>query len=141
MTLRWYLSFCKRSNIRVNVYSAREFIDWVVKEKDPTAHSLEEWKEAIRWFFREAKKPTEGFQHHPTPVQKIEFGNSDWRRDLIQVIRRRHYSIRTGKSYCGWVRRFERHFKAVNLSELGEPQIKEFLDHLAVNERSSVSRH
>ena len=30
-TVRWYLSFCKRAKSRVNVRTAREFIQWACK--------------------------------------------------------------------------------------------------------------
>jgi len=54
-TIRWYLSFCKRGGERVNVRTAREFMDWAIVKKNPNPALIEEWKEAIRWFFSEAK--------------------------------------------------------------------------------------
>jgi len=62
ITIRWYLSFCRRGRGEVNHQSARDFIAWVELEKKPQPWQLEEWKEAIRWFFREANRPVPGAQ-------------------------------------------------------------------------------
>ena len=55
ITIRWYLSFCRRSQAGVNVQSARDFIEWAQKQKAPEEWKLESWKQAIRWFFRTSK--------------------------------------------------------------------------------------
>jgi len=55
ITVRWYLGFCRRGRAEVTVQSARDFIAWAAQEKHPGAWQLEQWKEAIRWFFRTAK--------------------------------------------------------------------------------------
>ena len=55
ITLRWYLSFCRRSRVGVSHESARGFIAWAQQTKQPEAWQVEGWKEAIRWFFRAAK--------------------------------------------------------------------------------------
>ena len=56
ITVRWYLSFCRRARAEVTVQSARHFIAWAVEEKHPQPWQIEEWKEAIRWFFLAAKE-------------------------------------------------------------------------------------
>ncbi|MFO1477135.1 MAG: integron integrase [Verrucomicrobiota bacterium] len=56
ITIRWYLSFCKRSRVEVSVRSAREFIEWAQREKEADDWQLERWKRPIRWFFRKAKE-------------------------------------------------------------------------------------
>ena len=35
ITIRWYLSFCRRARADVTVQSARDFIDCVTREKQP----------------------------------------------------------------------------------------------------------
>ena len=54
ITIRWYLSFCRRGRAEVTVQSARDFMAWAVQEKHPQEWQVEEWKEAVRWFFRTA---------------------------------------------------------------------------------------
>jgi hypothetical protein len=55
ITLRWYLSFCRRGRAEVTVESARDFIAWATEQKQPQPWQVEQWKEGIRWFFRTAK--------------------------------------------------------------------------------------
>jgi hypothetical protein len=55
ITVRWYLSFCRRGRSEVPHQSARDFIEWARKEKRPQEWQVEGWKGAIRWLFRAAK--------------------------------------------------------------------------------------
>jgi hypothetical protein len=54
--------------------------------------------------------------------------NSSTGRD---VIRRKHYSIRTEQAYTGWIRRFILFRGKRHPAEMGEPEMTEFLTHLA----------
>jgi integron integrase len=60
---------------------------------------------------------------------------------MKEVLRRRHYSIRTERSYCSWVKRFIRYFNMQSRSDLsgGENKIEQFLTHLAVDRSVSAS--
>ena len=53
--------------------------------------------------------------------------------DMRDVMRRRHYSIRTERSYCGWVKRFILHFNMKSRDDLseGEKKIETYLTFLA----------
>ena len=53
--------------------------------------------------------------------------------DMCDVMRRRHYSIRTERSYCEWVRRFVLHFNMKSRDDLseGEKKIERYLTFLA----------
>lgn len=55
------------------------------------------------------------------------------------VIRLKHYSIRTEETYVTWIRRFILFHKKRHPSEMGEQEISEFLTHLAVQERVAAS--
>jgi hypothetical protein len=60
---------------------------------------------------------------------------------MREVMRLKHYSIRTERSYCDWVRRFV-HFHAMNSREQmlpAEPKIEAFLSDLAVKANVAVS--
>ncbi|MDA1276243.1 MAG: hypothetical protein O2960_19685 [Verrucomicrobia bacterium] len=48
ITIRWFLGFCRRSRAQVTTQSARDFIEWASREKEPESWRLEDWKEAIR---------------------------------------------------------------------------------------------
>jgi hypothetical protein len=60
---------------------------------------------------------------------------------MREVLRLRHYSIRTEGSYCDWVRRYVRFHKMRSREELvpGEGKIEEFLSDLAVNGQVAAS--
>jgi len=64
--------------------------------------------------------------------------------DVVRdVIRTRHYSLKTEKSYVGWVRRYAAYWKARGdirkLREMAGPEVAQYLTHLAVEERVSAS--
>ncbi|GMQ84407.1 MAG: integron integrase [Gammaproteobacteria bacterium] len=58
---------------------------------------------------------------------------------LRDIIRTKQYSIRTEKSYVGWVRRFILFHNKRHPEELGETEVGEFLTHLAVKRKVSPS--
>jgi hypothetical protein len=60
ITIRWFLSFCRRGRAGITAQSARDFIEWAQREKQPEAWKVERWKEAIRWFFKSAPRPAAG---------------------------------------------------------------------------------
>src|SRR5207237_4724185 len=48
-----------------------------------------------------------------------------------EVIRRKHYSIRTEQAYCDWIKRFILFHRKRHPAEMAEPEITAFLTHLA----------
>jgi len=150
ITIRWYLSFCRRGRASVTVQSARDFIAWAESEKKPQPWQIEEWKEAIRWFFREAKAEKEpstlnsdksraGIQHSTSNIQCNAEAIPAWKTAFLTVVRRRHYSYRTEQSYMVWLQRFARFCKSDDLQQRGPEDIKAFLDDLALDQRLSAS--
>ncbi|RJQ55435.1 MAG: integron integrase [Actinobacteria bacterium] len=57
---------------------------------------------------------------------------------LRHALRSRHYSPRTEKAYCLWVRRFIHFHSLRHPNELAEPEINEFLTFLAIEKRVSA---
>jgi integron integrase len=157
ITLRWYLSFCRRSRAGVTVQSAREFIEWAQAEKRAQPWQVAGWKEAINWFFREAKKQPEKAPHPPSfarelrrasgplPIPQTAAGRGErggipgWKTAFLTVVRRRHYSYRTEQSYLVWLQRFARFCKSDDLQQCGPEDLKAFLDDLALDQRLSAS--
>jgi len=58
---------------------------------------------------------------------------------LREALRSRHYSRRTEQTYCHWVKRFIFFHKVRHPAEMAEPEINDFLTHLAVKEKVSAS--
>lgn len=60
--------------------------------------------------------------------------------DLMQeALRARHYSLRTEKAYCLWVKRFIIYHGMRHPKDMAEDEINAFLTHLAVDEGVSAS--
>lgn len=55
--------------------------------------------------------------------------------DIREVMRLRHYSIRTEQAYLHWVKRFCIFHKMKHPRKMGIPEIEAFLSHLATSER------
>lgn len=55
------------------------------------------------------------------------------------VIRRKHFSIRTEQAYTDWIRRFILFHKKRHPAEMGEEEITEFLSHLARDGKVAAS--
>ena len=55
--------------------------------------------------------------------------------EMRRTMRRQHYSIRTERSYCSWVKRYILFHKMRSRGDLedGEKKIEAFLTHLAMN--------
>jgi integron integrase len=58
---------------------------------------------------------------------------------MRDVMRLKHYSIRTERTYCDWVERFIRFHKLKHPREMGEMEVAEFLTDLARNGRVAAS--
>ena len=56
-----------------------------------------------------------------------------------QVIRIKHYSLRTEEAYINWIKRFIFFHNKRHPIEMGEKEIGEFITHLAKNEKVSAS--
>jgi len=61
--------------------------------------------------------------------------------NLLEEMRRRHYSIRTEQAYCAWVKRDVLFHKMRTREDLchGEKKIESFLSHLAIDLHVSPS--
>jgi len=60
VTIRWYLSWCRREGVGCSVQSARDFVAWAQREKQANDWMVDQWKTAIRWFFKTAKAQASG---------------------------------------------------------------------------------
>lgn len=57
--------------------------------------------------------------------------------EMVRVVRLKHLSLRTEKSYLGWVRRFRAFTDELDPAALGPSDVERFLSHLAVARRVS----
>ncbi len=71
-----------------------------------------------------------------TPAPREEPKLLDQVRDLIRL---KHYSIRTEQAYLGWIKRFTLFHHKHHPKEMGKTEIEDFLTHLAVQENMAAS--
>src|SRR5256885_7800074 len=55
------------------------------------------------------------------------------------VVRVRHFSLSTERSYVSWIRRFILFHHRKHPKEMAEPEIRQFISHLAVDAKVSAS--
>jgi integron integrase len=99
--------------------------DWQVKQAS----------EAIQLyrFFKNRQVPRTG-KHLP--------GSEQWRavaEDMHKMLRLKHLSFRTEKTYLSWLRRFYRFMNGQQPNTLNSTHVKDFMTHLAVEEKVSAS--
>jgi hypothetical protein len=142
ITLRWHLSFCRRCRVQVSVPSARDFIACAQEEKRAQDWQVAGLKEAINWFFREAKNQVSGSRPNGDEVELVppnqtakEKPGPDlipdtphlepaWKTAFLKVRRRRHYSYRTEQSHLAWRERFAWFCKSDDLQQRGPEEIR-----------------
>jgi integron integrase len=158
-----YLSFCKRSRQRATVASARLFMAEVEARRRLGKLQLAAWKAGLNWFFKmapsapsgeapggESLKTENGHVEPPAapcargkepPVAATDLGGPEWERDLIRVLRERHYEWRTEQAYRMWARRFVERLEAHgdSVTGAGEVELREFLSDLATRQRVAVA--
>lgn len=74
-----------------------------------------------------------------SPLRIVNPGGPKLIDRLREALRARHYSRRTEQSYCHWVKRYIFFHHVRHPAEMGEPEINDFLTHLAVREKVSAS--
>ena len=161
--MRWDLSFCRRSRVAVGRQSARDFIAQVEQHKRPSPVQLEPWEEAIRWLWRAARlqdRAVTSADGGPGLGERLDAGEGasavrtadgsaapvtpgsgaeGWEARRRRLLRVRHYSYRTEQTYVEWAQRWARFYRGRPVEALGQPELKRYLDHLAVAGRVSAS--
>lgn len=65
--------------------------------------------------------------------------NSPFLESIRRVMRTKHYSIQTEKTYLSWIKRFILFNQKKHPKDLGEQEVTKFLTHLAVNREVTSS--
>jgi len=138
IAIKWYLGFLSRSRSRASYASARAFIDTVTRERNPKPFQVESWRNALRWFFRNAERQ----EGEAPPVLEVDPTDPDapaWQKEMIRVLRIRKYALETERSYFYGAQKFLDFHRCDNPSSLGDDHIRQYLDHLACERKSSAS--
>jgi integron integrase len=138
-TLGGFLEFCQRRGSGATIAQAREYVDLRRLEEAPSPARLQEWKEALNWFFRRGREAQTAALRGVPPLARADLGRTEWEAGLIRRLRERHLSWRTEQTYRGWLWRFARYLGERRLTEAGAPEARVFLSELAVAERVGVA--
>ena len=149
-----YLRFCRQTGQRATLDSARQFMTDVLARRCLGRSQSETWKEAINWFFREAKAQASRSASKPPvrrpalvldtpPLAAADLGKSPWERKLIERLRNGHYQWRTEQTYRMWATRFDKWLasrrKGGSVVNAQEQDIQDYLTELATRLRVSHS--
>lgn len=142
ITIKWYLGYCKKAKCRATRGTANAFFEMVKRERLPSDFQLTAWRNALRWFFREAPNDVDSESEdlgNSMVTASVELESEDWFDAFMTEVRRRHYSYHTEISYLQWIRGFASFHGTNDLVGLGEMDIRKFLDYLATSRRVSSS--
>jgi integron integrase len=144
-----------------NEKTAPFYVRWVRRYRDFFAlgRKGESTEEGLAQFLAELEKECEDWQvrqaaeavkiylffqgrHQTHPAVGRFAPKGQWKDAAVQmrqIMRLKHLSLRTEDTYLGWVRRFYAFVGGVSPKELTGGQVKDFMTHLAVEERVSAS--
>jgi len=131
-----FLKECKQRHAPATVAAIR--VHLAGKAAAPQA------REALRWFYRRAKKGGGFIPPRPRgsavpPPAASDQGLVAWERDLIRAIRQRGFLWRTEETYRGWAWRFARFIAPRTPDAASEEDVGAFLTALAVQQRAAPS--
>ena len=131
----------------MNVEAARLSPERVSAFLDQLSRQEEPWKvgqarEALR-LYRYFERTGEG--RHGEAVAKLatdHTADSQWRalaEEMTRVLRLQHLSLRTERSYLGWLRRFYVSTRGKAPAALSADDVEQFVSHLAVEDKVAAS--
>ena len=119
---RVYERYCRSfsPNLELGRESANRFDRWARERWNPTREELSGWRSTLRRYLSELNRGWNG---------------SDWRNVARDKIRLRQLSLRTEKSYLGWLDRLASFCGEERMMELNDEDVVGFLTYLAVKKR------
>jgi integron integrase len=145
-----FLDFCAGRGLLPTVALAREHLELRRLEHSPGPGRLQEWKDALNWFFRRGRAvgraggrdEVRGAQRERggvPPLARSDLGATPWEAAFIAHVRQHGRSWRTEQTYRGWLWRFARFLGQRSPAEAGAAEVRAFLSRLAVEERVSAA--
>ena len=136
-----YSDFCRRHRLAATVETARRFMAESARLESLAAETVGVWKEALNWFFREARAHRAPALHGVPTLGRADLGQTDWERRLIARLRELHYAWRTEETYRGWAWRYNEFLgsRGRELPKAEAEDLRAFLSELAVKHRVSVA--
>jgi len=139
----WVERFFETANVdaaRVPAERVSAFLDELSRQEEPW--KVQQAREAIRLY-----RYFEGTSNPDRPeagadVARDHSADAQWRtlaEEMTRVLRVRHLSLRTERSYLGWLRRFYVFTRAKDPAGLSAEDVEQFVSHLAVEGKVAAS--
>lgn len=138
-TLAGFGQFCQQRQTGTTVAGAREFVELARLERAPSPARLQEWKDALNWYFRRGREAAAVALQGVPPLARADLGQAGWEQGLIARLRQRQCAWRTEQTYRGWLWRFARFLGQRPMESAGGAEVRAFLSKLAVEERVGVA--
>src|SRR3990172_1795808 len=115
-TVGAFLQCCARRGTPPSVASAREYVELARLEQWPSPGRLQEWKDALNWYFRRGRATLRLIADGRSQIAdrgvpalaRSDLGTAPWEAALIAQLRQQQRSWRTEQTYRGWLWRFTR---------------------------------
>jgi len=131
--------FCQQRQAGTTVSGARDFVELARLERAPSPARLQEWKDALNWYFRRGREAAAVALPGVPPLARTDLGQAGWEQGLIARLRQRQCAWRTEQTYRGWLWRFARFLGKRPVESAGGAEVRAFLSKLAVEERVGVA--
>ena len=137
-----FLKFCKGRHCPATITAVQHYLALPEGKGQPT----ETVRVGLRWFFVSARNElcepggSAVARDPPVPLPAAaDLGATEWEAALIREVRSRGFLWRTEQTYRGWARRFAAFLRPRNPRLAAGPDVKAFLDDLAVRGRVAAS--
>jgi len=132
--IKWvemYLAYLEKNNISAmqNNENLKKFILGLSKKKKYQEWQISQAIDAVNYFLTFLK--CDGSENSTLTIDEIVKKTKD-------IIRLKHYSVRTGKSYINWIKQFLK-FTNKSIDEVNSDDVKDFLTYLAKERNVSAS--
>ncbi len=121
-----------------NETSLKEFLSKLSQQYDDWC--IRQAQHAIRLYFYFIDHP----KKHFSDTAAVEYGNykpedESLETRIKELLRLKHSSFRTEKTYLGWIKRFRSFTRTKSLAELDEQDLKRYLSYLAVEKKVTAA--
>jgi integron integrase len=137
-----FFSYVRKQQISSDQYQENAVVEFIENLKtDPKTRDwqLRQAQDAIRLYYFHFL----GFKPNDLSDGKSNISAPELLKEAERLIRLKHYSYSTERTYLQWIRRFAQYTKQtakkVNTDALNAEDCKNFLSHLALKERVSAS--
>jgi len=141
-----FLKFRTYQSDNINTEQVNQFLDSLDADKNVADWQVKQAADAVityvEQFLKKSLRPTVTKEERTGSDTANEKPASSWRYVIDEarnMIRLRHYSLSTEKTYLGWLTRFIAYMKDREPSVIDGNDIKKYLTRLAVHDRVSAS--